>query len=107
LRRHINELSRKGIDTTEPRVDLHLKLALPLVPLIMTLIAVPLASRNPRRRPLVANVGAGLVIGFSYWVLLAFSLSLGHGGAIPPALAAWTANGIFATLGAFLFLGPE
>jgi len=107
LRRHINELSRKGIDTTEPRVDLHLKLALPFVPLVMTLVAVPLASRNPRRRPLAASIGVGLVVGFSYWVLLALSISLGHGGAIPPALAAWTANAVFVVLGAFLFLGPE
>jgi lipopolysaccharide export system permease protein len=107
LRRHIHELSRKGIDTTEPRVDLYLKLALPFVPLVMTLVAIPLASRNPRRRPLAASVGVGLIVGFSYWVLLAFSISLGHGGAIPPLLAAWTANGVFVVLGAFLFLGPE
>jgi len=107
LRHHIRELSRKGIDTTESRVDLHLKLALPMVPLVMVLVGVPLASRNPRRRPIATSVGIGLVVGFSYWVLLALTISLGHGGAIPPAIAAWTANGVFAVLGAFLFLGPE
>ena len=107
LRHHIQELSRKGIDTTEPLVDLHLKLALPLVPLIMVLIGVPVATRNPRRRTLATSVGMGLLIGFSYWVLLAFTVSLGHGGAMPPVLAAWSANGVFAVLGAFLFLGTE
>jgi len=107
LRRHIRDLSRKGIDTTESRVDLHLKLAVPLVPLVMTLVAVPLAARNPRRRPIAASIGIGLVVGFSYWVLLALTISLGHGGAIPPPIAAWSANGVFALLGGFLFLGPE
>jgi lipopolysaccharide export system permease protein len=107
LRHHIRELSRKGIDTTESRVDLHLKLALPLVPLVMVLVGVPLAARNPRRRPLATSIAIGLVVGFSYWVLLALTISLGHGGAIPPAIAAWTANGVFSVLGAFLFLGPE
>jgi lipopolysaccharide export system permease protein len=107
LRHHIRELSHKGIDTTESRVDLHLKLALPLVPLVMVLVGVPLAGRNPRRRSLATSIGIGLVVGFSYWVLLALTISLGHGGAIPPAIAAWTANGVFALLGAFLFLGPE
>jgi lipopolysaccharide export system permease protein len=107
LRHHIRELSRKGIDTTESRVDLHLKLALPMVPLIMVLVGVPLAARNPRRRPLATSIGIGLVVGFSYWVLLALTISLGHGGAIPAAIAAWTANGVFALLGGFLFLGPE
>ncbi len=107
LRHHIRELSRKGIDTTESRVDLHLKLALPLVPLVMVMIGVPLAARNPRRRALATSIGIGLVVGFSYWVLLALTISLGHGGAIPPAIAAWTANGVFTLLGVFLFLGPE
>lgn len=107
LQHHIRELGRKGIDTTESRVDLHLKLALPLVPLVMVLVGVPLAGRNPRRRPLATSIGIGLVVGFSYWVLLALTISLGHGGAIPPAIAAWSANGVFALLGAFLFLGPE
>lgn len=107
LSHHIRELSRKGIDTTESRVDLHLKLAVPFVPLVMVLIGVPLATRNPRRRPLATSIGIGLAVGFSYWVLLALTVSLGHGGAIPSALAAWTANGVFAILGAILFLGTE
>ncbi len=107
LRHHIHELSRKGIDTTESRVDLHLKLALPFVPLVMVLVGTPLATRNPRRRPIATTIGIGLVVGFSYWVLLALTISLGHGGALPPIVAAWTANGVFAVFGAFLFLGPE
>lgn len=107
LRHRIHDLSRKGIDTTESRVDLHLKLALPFVPLVMVLVGVPLSTRNPRRRPLMTSIGIGLVVGFSYWVLLALTVSLGHGGGIPPVLAAWTANGVFSALGAFLFLGAE
>jgi lipopolysaccharide export system permease protein len=107
LRHHIRELSRKGINVTESLVDLHLKLAVPFVPLAMVLIGVPLATRNPRRRPLATSVGIGLAVGFSYWVLLALTISLGHGGAIPPVIAAWTANAVFTVLGAFLFLGVE
>jgi len=107
LRRHIRELTRKGIDATEYLVDLHLKLAVPFIPLVMVLIAVPLSTRNPRQRPLATSIGVGLSVGFSYWVLLALSVSLGHGGAIPPIIAAWTANAVFAVLGAFLFLGAE
>jgi len=73
----------------------------------MVLIAVPLSTRNPRQRPLATSIGIGLSVGFSYWVLLALTVSLGHGGAIPPIVAAWTANAIFGVLGAFLFLGAE
>ena len=107
LRRHIRELTRKGIDASEYLVDLHLKLAVPFVPLVMVLIGVPLSTRNPRRRTLATSIGVGLSVGFSYWVLLALAVSLGHGGAIPPLVAAWTANVVFGILGAFLFLGAE
>lgn len=107
LRRQIREFSRKGIDATELRVDLDLKLAVPFVSLVMALIGVPLATRNPRRRPLATSIGIALVVGFSYWVLLALTVSLGHGGAVPPVVAAWTANGIFTLFGVFLFLGIE
>ena len=69
--------------------------------------SVPLSTRNPRQRPLATSIGVGLSVGFSYWVLLALSVSLGHGGAIPPIVAAWTANVVFAVLGTFLFLGAE
>ncbi len=107
LRRHIRELSRKGIDATEYLVDLHLKLAVPLVPLVMVLIGVPLSTRSRRRHTLATSIGIGLSVGFSYWVLLALAVSLGHGGAIPAIVAAWTANAVFGILGAFLFLGTE
>jgi lipopolysaccharide export system permease protein len=107
LRRHIRELARKGIDTTESLVDLHLKLAVPFVTLVMVLIGVPLSTRSQRQRSMATSAGIGLSVGFSYWVLLALTVSLGHGGAIPPILAAWMANLVFGLLGAFLFLGAE
>jgi lipopolysaccharide export system permease protein len=52
-------------------------------------------------------MGAALVVGFSYWVVLALTISLGKGGVLPPALAAWTANVLFTTIGAIFFLGSE
>ena len=107
LRRHIRELARKGIDATESLVDLHLKVAVPFVTLVMVLIGVPLSTRSQRQRSLATSAGIGLSVGFSYWVLLALTVSLGHGGAIPPILAAWMANLIFGVLGAYLFLGAE
>jgi lipopolysaccharide export system permease protein len=36
----------------------------------------------------------GIVIGFSYWLVFAFSVSLGRSGALHPFVAAWTANAI-------------
>lgn len=105
LRDLIENFRRKGIDLTEYLVDLHLKLAVPFISTVMGLIAIPLGLRNLRASSLAHNVGTGLVIGFSYWVVLALAVSLGHSGALPPMIAAWTANVIFAGIGLFLLLG--
>jgi len=106
LARLIDKLRKKGLDTTEYLVDLQLKLAIPFICTVMGLISMPLGMRNLRGKSLANNVGVGLLIGSSYWFVLALAVSLGHSGALPPVVAAWTANVIFAAVGTFLLLGP-
>lgn len=107
LSREIDDLRRKGIDTTEAQVDLWLKLAVPFISVVMALIAIPLASRHNRGSGVAASVGAALVVGFSYWVVLALTTSLGKGGVLPAPLAAWSANLIFTAIGLIFFLSSE
>jgi lipopolysaccharide export system permease protein len=101
----IANLRKKGLDTTEYVVDLQLKLAVPFICTVMGLISMPLGMRNLRGKSMASNVGIGLLIGASYWFVLALAVSLGHSGALPPVVAAWTANAIFAAIGTFLLLG--
>jgi lipopolysaccharide export system permease protein len=107
LRRQINDLRRKGVDTSESWVDLHLKIALPAASIIMMLLAVPLATAGTRVTSFATSIGLGFAVGFSYFVLLAFARTLGLSGALPPAVAAWAANGVFALVGGFYLLGAE
>jgi lipopolysaccharide export system permease protein len=107
LRQRIKDLSRKGIDASVYLVDLNLKLAVPFTTLILACVAVPLAGRVQRHPSLGAIVGIGLAIGFSYWVILALSNSLGQSGVLPPLVSAWAANGIFLLLAGALFLSSE
>jgi lipopolysaccharide export system permease protein len=107
LRRQIKDLKRKGVDTSESWVDLHLKLALPAASLMMMLLAVPLTAAGTRVTSFAASLGLGFSVGFSYFVLVAFARALGQSGALPPALAAWAANGLFALVGSFYLLGAE
>jgi lipopolysaccharide export system permease protein len=107
LSREVDDLRSKGIDTTDASVDLWLKLAVPFIGVIMALIAIPLASRHNRGSGVAASVGAALVVGFSYWVVLALTTSLGRGGVMPAPLAAWSANLIFAAIGLIFFLSAE
>jgi lipopolysaccharide export system permease protein len=107
LRRHLHDLRRRGADPSEYLVDLHLKLAIPLISLVMAVIAVPLATRGSRTRSVASAVGLGLLIGFAYWVVLAFARALGQSSALPPPVAAWAANGIFSLVGLFLLLDAD
>jgi len=107
LRDRIEALTRKGIDASHYLVDLYLKLALPFANAVLAIVAIPVAGRLRRHPSIAAIVGLGTAVGFGYWVLLGLSTSLGQTGALPPLLAAWAANGIYALLGAVLFLSSD
>ena len=107
LRRQMQALQAKGVDTSESWVDLHLKLALPAAAVIMVLVGVPLAVRGASTKSLPAAIAMGFAIGFSYFMLVGFARALGQSGALPPLVAAWAANGIFLLLGGYLVLGAD
>jgi lipopolysaccharide export system permease protein len=107
LRRQIKDLRRKGVDTSESWVDLHLKLALPAASLVLMLLAVPLAASGTLLSSFAASAGLGFALGFGYFVLLAFARALGQSGSLPPAIAAWSANGVCALLGGYYLLGSD
>ncbi len=107
LRRQIKDIRRKGADTSEMLVDLHLKLALPAASLMMMLVAAPLAAAGTRLTSIATSVGIGLVLGFTYFVVIAFTRALGQSGALPPAVAAWSANALFALIGGYCALGSD
>lgn len=107
LRDYITDLQEKGVDATAYQVDLRLKGAMPFAIFAMTLLGIALAVPGARQLPLATAVGFALVAGFGYWLLLALTVSLGHSGAIPPLLAAWSANGVGILLGIFFLLGID
>lgn len=101
LRKQIHSLRSKGVDASESLVDLNLKLATPFAAVVMILLAVPLATRGTRATSLPAAIGLGFGIGVSYFFVVGFSRALGQAGSLPPVLAAWTANGVFALVAAY------
>ncbi len=107
LRRQIKELKRKGVNASESWVDLHLKIALPAASFLMMLVAVPLTATGTRITSMAASIGRGIAVGFGYFVVVAFARALGQSGTLPPALAAWSANGLFALVGGYYLLGAE
>ena len=107
LRARIDDLRDKGVDTVRDTVNLHAKVAVPMVMPLTILLAVALAAKPGRKDNLVLNFGLAVAIGFSYWVLLGFCVSLGKAGAMPPWLSAWLPNLLVGSLSLYLYTGSE
>lgn len=103
LFRYVNKLKREGYVATRYLVDLHSKISFPLVSIIMVMIGMPFALKSGRHGGIAVGVVISIIIGFSYWVVFAVNTSLGYNGIIPPILAAWLTNFIFAALGILMF----
>ena len=103
LKRYAERVRIEGYDDTEYLVDMNIKLALPLVNLLMLLIGIPVALGIKRGgTPLAVSLGVGFC--FLYLINLGFLRSLGLSGMLPPVLAAWSANVIFFFLGIYMMM---
>jgi lipopolysaccharide export system permease protein len=107
LRRYVNKMENEGYDTTRHRVDMYGRTAFPFVTLILVFIGISFSLKMGRSGGVTKSIGAGIVIGFSYWIVHAFSLSLGRSGTVPPFVSAWLANAIFITAAVYLFKRVE
>ena len=107
LRRQIRSLRAKGVDASDSLVDLNLKIATPFAALVMILLAVPLSTRGTHATSLPAAIGLGFAIGVSYFFVLGFARALGQAGTLPPVVAAWTANAIFALVAGYYQLATD
>ena len=103
LEAFIGTLERSGgSDTKKLKVDLAIKLALPVACLVIALFGAPLAMSNPRAGAawgIATSLGTTVV----YLLLINLSKAVGAAGIIdPPAIAAWVPNGIFLLLALLL-----
>ena len=105
LKNYIKKLQAEGYDATRYLVDMHGKIAFTLVIIILVTIGISFSLiRTERSGGVMQSIGIGIIIGFSYWIVHAFSMSLGRSGSIPPVLSAWFANIIFGIASVIMFL---
>ncbi|MEA1970701.1 MAG: LPS export ABC transporter permease LptG [Thermodesulfobacteriota bacterium] len=104
LNRFIKKTRSEGYDTTKDRTDMHGKIAFPLVSVILAILGISFSLRSERSGGVAQSIGTGIIIGFSYWIVFAFAISLGRSGTIPPVAAAWAANFIFGIAALIMFM---
>jgi len=104
LRRYARKISDEGYNATTYWVDANVKLAFPCISFIMGLVGTSLALRREKGRGIASGIGLGFAIVVLYLVAFELFKTLGYTDIIPPALAAWAANILFATIGGFLLV---
>ena len=100
---YTRRLERTGYPIASLATALHQKIAKPVLIPLMALLAVPFAFRIGKRGTL-AGIGVGLGLGMVFVVANEFFTRLGAVGALPPLLAAWSPNVLFATATTYLLL---
>jgi LPS export ABC transporter permease LptF/LPS export ABC transporter permease LptG len=103
LRRYIRDLQQSGFDVVRLRVQLNKKLSFPLITLIMAVLAVPF-SLSAAKKGAITGVAVAVGIAVIYTVVSRLFEAMGDLSQLPPALAAWSPDLIFALVGAYLIL---
>lgn len=104
LDRYIEELEASGQAAPALEVELQNKIAYPFISLVMALVALPFAFRLGRQGALY-GIGLSIVIGIVFIAIYAFFTTMGQTGRLPPLVAVWSPNVVFAMLSVYLFLG--
>jgi lipopolysaccharide export system permease protein len=107
LRAYVTKLRDGGHQVGAYLVKLYSKLSFPWVHLIMALLAIPFALVAPRSGGRAAGIAVAITIAVAYWLVHSAALAFARADLLPPALAAWTANIIFAGVGTAMFLSVK
>jgi lipopolysaccharide export system permease protein len=107
LRAYVTKLREGGHRVNRYLVQLYSKLSFPLVHVIMALVAIPFALASPRSGGRAMGIGVAIVIAVGYWVVHSVAIAFAQADLLPAALAAWTANIVFAGIGTALFLSAR
>lgn len=103
LRTYIVGLQQAGFDVARLTVHWHRKFAFPLLAPVIVFLGIPFAFLVGTRGAL-GGIAAAIAIGIVYWATSALFEALGAVGQLPPLLAAWAPDAIFAFLGTYFFL---
>ena len=98
---YVQKLRASGARVANYLVDLQVKLAFPLVNLIVVLIGAPVATRL-RTQSAALGFGLSISISFCYYALLRTGQALGHSGALNPYLAGWLGDLVFGMVSAVM-----
>jgi len=103
LTRYIRDLEQSGFDVVRLKVQLQEKFAFPLITFVMAILAIPFALTTARRGALT-GVAVAVGIAVAYTIVSSLFEAMGNLSQLPPLLAAWSPDLIFALVGGYMVL---
>jgi LPS export ABC transporter permease LptG len=100
---YIADLRQSGFDTKKLSVQLDLKLAYPAVALVMALLGIPFAFTTGKRSG-IAGFAVAIAVAVVYMGASSLFEAMGDVNNLPPILAAWTPDLLFAMAGGYMLL---
>jgi lipopolysaccharide export system permease protein len=104
LRDYVRKIEQDGYDASKYRCAKYATFSFPFISVLMAFLGIPIALRKERGGGITLAVAFGILISFAYWEVFSICLEFGKAGTLPPFLAAWLGNFIFALVGFYLFL---
>ncbi len=96
LNQHIRQQKLRGADNVSSlEVERHRRIAFPFATVILTVIGVAVSSRKTRGGTGL-HVGIGLALSFGFIMFMQVSSTFATNGNLPPAIAVWIPNLVFA-----------
>ena len=101
LRQYIQSLKQSGFDVVRLSVALNRKFSYPLIAFVVTLIAIPFSFSTGSRGAL-AGIALSIGVAIVYWSVSSLFEAMGNLSQLPPAVAAWSPDVLFALGGIYL-----
>ena len=101
LRNFVSLKEKMGVEVTDFKIQLNMKMALPFASLVFALLGAPLGL-TPRRASSSIGLGLSIIVIFVYYILAFISMAVGELKLIPPGLSAWLPNIITGGIGWYI-----
>ena len=103
LRAYINSQKERGFaNLQEFEIEYHKRIAMSFASFILTLIGASLAAKKTKNG-MGLNLGIGLALSFSYILFQTISSTFAVNANVPPMLAVWIPNILYAFIAFFLY----
>ena len=91
LREFIVLKEKMGVDVTDFKIQLNMKMSIPFASLVFALLGAPLGITR-RRASSSIGLGLSIMVIFFYYIAIFISMAVGELKLIPPGLSAWLPN---------------